>query len=110
VPACANAESPAIVTAALQELIELRCAMSANPLRGLEFRWSVNTSSDRADIPRAQFSEHGAASLLTYTARTHMDYGTVVCAARNEVGDTSARPCVFHILPAGESQHCKAPS
>ncbi len=117
----------AVVPAKLQETVELRCTMAANPRRGLEFRWAFNSSStssrrrrdddddvddddndndddseDLIDIPRSQFSEHGFKSILTYTAHTRLDYGTVICAATNEVGESQDDGmCVFKIVPAG---------
>eukprot|EP00094_Tigriopus_californicus_P004920 TCALIF_04738-PA protein Name:"Protein of unknown function" AED:0.03 eAED:0.03 QI:233/0.7/0.81/0.90/0.8/0.90/11/567/865 len=96
-----------VISASLQERIELSCLMDANPRTDIEFRWTLNTSSDRVDIPRAQFSEHGLQSLLTYTAQTQMDFGTIMCLAKNEVGETVDNPCVYHIVPAGKPEKLK---
>jgi hypothetical protein len=42
----------------------------------------------------------GSASLLSYTPKNQMDYGTVLCMATNLVG-RQVVPCVFHVIPAG---------
>ena len=38
-------------------------------------------------------------SVVRYTPKTEMDFGSLVCWASNEVG--LGRPCVFHLLPVG---------
>jgi len=44
--------------------------------------------------------EHGNFSVLTYQPQKEMDYGSLLCWGRNELGQQK-RPCVFHLLPAG---------
>lgn len=40
-------------------------------------------------------------SVATYQPKTELDYGTLLCWAKNEFG-VQFRPCVFHIVPAGK--------
>ena len=102
VPSCSLLQRESRLSVMLQETLELTCAMTANPRSNMEFKWTLNTTKDQTDIPRSQFSEHGLKSILTYTALTKMDYGTISCIANNEVGETiQGRECVFQILPAG---------
>ncbi|KAA0193396.1 hypothetical protein HAZT_HAZT003192 [Hyalella azteca] len=42
----------------------------------------------------------GRRSSVRYTPKTELDYGTLLCWGTNTVG-RQARPCVFHIFPAG---------
>ena len=96
----------AVISVALGERIELACGMTANPRKGLEFRWTLNSSSaeeagQRRDIAAEHFTERGARSLLIYTPRSAVDYGTLMCRASNEVGETTKEPCVYHVIPAG---------
>ncbi|KAF2351108.1 Fibronectin type III [Trinorchestia longiramus] len=42
----------------------------------------------------------GRRSSVRYTPKTELDYGTLLCWGRNAVG-RQAKPCVFHIFPAG---------
>ena len=43
----------------------------------------------------------GAVSVVSYVPRDESDYGTLLCWGRNELG-RQRRPCVFHVIPAGE--------
>ena len=38
-------------------------------------------------------------SVVRYTPKTEMDFGSLVCWASNEVG--LGAPCVYHLLPIG---------
>jgi hypothetical protein len=67
------------------------------------FSWSFNNSLTSTLLSRESFSSSGPGrSKLTYTPRTHMEFGTILCWADNMVGKQRAsRPCVFHIIPTG---------
>ena len=65
------------------------------------FSWKFNTTSDIIEMPRANFVEHGNFSVLTYQPQEEMEYGSLLCWGRNELGQ-QLRPCVFHLLPAGK--------
>ena len=45
----------------------------------------------------------GAVSVVSYVPRDESDYGTLLCWGRNELG-RQRRPCVFHVIPAGEGR------
>ena len=51
-------------------------------------------------VQTGQVSSSGSVSVLQYSPKTELDYGTLVCGAANSVGGSSA-PCVFSILPVG---------
>ena len=48
--------------------------------------------------------EHGNFSVLSYSAQSELDYGSVLCWAENELGKQD-RPCVFHLMPAGNTDN-----
>ena len=96
----------AVISVAIGEKIELACGMAANPRKGLEFRWTLNSSAatsegEKSDLSKDRFTSRGSRSLLTYTPRSALDYGTIMCRASNEVGETAKEPCVYHVIPAG---------
>ena len=47
-------------------------------------------------------SVNGTTSVATYSARSELDYGTLLCWAKNAIG-WQKTPCVFHIVSAGKS-------
>ena len=81
------------------EVVQVRCEVTANPA-DVDFRWTFNNSAEMIRVPRGRTVANSSASTLTYVPVTTMDYGTLMCAASNEVG-TQAEPCVFHIILAG---------
>ena len=42
----------------------------------------------------------GTKSVVKYTPKNEMDFGSLVCWASNSVG-AGAPPCVYHLLPIG---------
>lgn len=40
-------------------------------------------------------------SQLIYSPLHELDYGTILCWARNDLGEQE-EPCTFHIIPAGK--------
>ena len=102
-PVCGIQEgSSTVVNVEKHEAVSLLCVLDASPSQ-VDFTWTFRSARDREplDIARSQFSGQGLLSRLTYTPKTDLDYGTVVCKASNLVGD-STRPCVYQIRPAGE--------
>ncbi|XP_024080575.1 B-cell receptor CD22-like isoform X2 [Cimex lectularius] len=67
-----------------------------------DFKWSFNNSAESVEISPSKYHNSLQLSLstLSYTPRTEMDYGTVMCWASNTAGPQRT-PCVFHIIPAG---------
>ena len=45
----------------------------------------------------------GNESVVNYTPVTDLDYGTLLCTAKNVIGEQTM-PCVFQIVAAGELQ------
>ena len=74
----------------------------------LEFRWSMNSSSQNqeekitvVDFPKSQFTSQKDSSVLAFSAKTDMDFGTTItCLATDAVGQTS-QPCTFQIVRKG---------
>ncbi|XP_043219892.1 nephrin-like [Amphibalanus amphitrite] len=84
---------------AKSEPAQVTCQVDANPA-DVTFRWQFNTSIETLDLPFSQITSSGMRSRALYTPKTDLDYGILVCAADNGIGHM-ARPCVFHIVPAG---------
>ena len=43
-------------------------------------------------------------SVASYAPKSHLDYGTLLCWAYNEIGEQSV-PCAFAIIAAGKIIH-----
>ncbi|PSN36432.1 hypothetical protein C0J52_11657 [Blattella germanica] len=86
---------------ARQEAARILCELEANPQDGILFTWKFNNSAEVIDIPAAHFTTDRARSTASYTPMTELDYGTLLCWGRNELGLQKA-PCVFHVIPAGK--------
>ena len=82
------------------EAAHISCRVDSYP-EANSFSWSFNTSSGGSDLSPKSHTDQGSASLLTYTPRSQMDYGTVLCWASNDVG-RQVVPCVFHVIPASK--------
>lgn len=81
------------------ETAHISCHVDSYP-EADTFAWSFNTSSGGMDLSRESFTNQGSASLLSYTPKSQMDYGTVLCVAGNLVGRQIV-PCIYHVIPAG---------
>ncbi|XP_075734443.1 nephrin-like isoform X1 [Rhipicephalus microplus] len=98
-PVCEREESALFISAVEQE-VELPCAMVAEPSQ-LVFSWSLNGSLGKREL--TGFQSHGARSSLKFRPKSEVDYGTLECTARNSIG-SAIRPCIFHLLrPPGNS-------
>ena len=82
------------------ETAHISCRVDAYP-EADTFSWSFNTSSGGMDLSRDSFTNKGSSSLLYYTPKSQMDYGTVLCVASNVVGRQIV-PCIYHVIPAGD--------
>ena len=85
------------------ETAHISCRVDAYP-EADSFSWSFNTSSGGMDLSRDSFTNKGSSSLLYYTPKSQMDYGTVLCVAGNVVGRQIV-PCIYHVIPAGGYTH-----
>ena len=63
--------------------------------------WQFNTTSEINDLPPDNVIVDGSISVATYVPLSEMDYGTLMCWGKNELG-RQVTPCVFHVIPAGE--------
>lgn len=84
---------------AKQEKANISCEVDANP-PDVTFKWSFNNSAESIDVPSNHLSRSGTRSTVSYTPKNDMDYGTLLCWARNPIGDQRV-PCVYHIIAAG---------
>lgn len=84
---------------AKSEKASISCAVEANP-SDVTFRWLFNNSAESIDVASSHITKSGTLSIVSYTPRTEMDYGTLLCWAKNSIGDQKV-PCVFHIIAAG---------
>ena len=90
----------------------VRCSVDAHPSGGggggngpdqqLTFRWLFNSSMIGAmEVAGSSISSSGRHSNVTHIVLTELDYGTLLCWARNSIGE-QREPCVYSIQPAGE--------
>ncbi|KAL3288901.1 hypothetical protein HHI36_003346, partial [Cryptolaemus montrouzieri] len=90
---------PKIFGVARHETARILCELEANP-PDVQFVWKFNNSAGIVDIPQNQIHTEKARSTAAYKPVTELDYGTLLCWGRNEIG-VQAEPCVFYINPAG---------
>ncbi|XP_013147815.1 PREDICTED: hemicentin-2 isoform X1 [Papilio polytes] len=84
---------------AKQERAHITCHVDANPA-DVSFRWTFNNTANSNDVSEGYVSRAGTSSTVSYTPRTELDYGTLLCWARNRIGRQRV-PCVYHIIAAG---------
>ncbi len=85
---------------AKEESAQVICEVDAFPAPD-SFKWLFNHTTK--PIPEARYSSvdnRKGISILTFSPQTELDYGILMCYARNAVGQQK-EPCVFHIIPAG---------
>merc|ERR1719507_2662786 len=105
-PACAEDQRLVYEAAKLQS-VQVSCLMDANPASDLTFKWKFNTTANTVDIPESDIRSGNVTSMATYTPRTELDFGTLVCYGLNSIGMGS--PCIYHLLPTGPPEppvHC----
>lgn len=87
------------------EVARITCELEANPT-DVSFVWRFNNSNDDVfDIAQNHFNVDRARSTVTYKPMSEVDYGTLLCYGRNEIG-AQQEPCVYYINPAGKFQDC----
>ncbi|XP_037297608.1 nephrin [Manduca sexta] len=89
-----------VVGAARGESVVIVCEVDADPPAAV-FKWKFNNSGETIDVAADRYTSNGSASSLKYTPVADLDYGTLSCAASNEVGSQLA-PCVFQMVAAGK--------
>ncbi|XP_026314886.1 neural cell adhesion molecule 1-like isoform X1 [Hyposmocoma kahamanoa] len=97
-PVCVD-PSPQVVGAAIDEELNVRCAVHADP-GDVTFLWQFNNSGESFNVSPARYGTiNGSTSELRYTPASERDYGALTCRGSNAVG-SQAQPCVFQIVPA----------
>ncbi|XP_047737333.1 uncharacterized protein LOC108677033 [Hyalella azteca] len=101
-PVCRDLQQ-AVYGGGKNEHLNVSCAVHAHPPPS-SFRWAFNSSSEVNDIEHKRYSVVGeGVSQVWYTPRSHLDYGSLLCWATNDVG-TQLEPCVFHIIHASSPE------
>lgn len=98
--------------AARMEKVEVFCHVDADPAdNSLQFRWAfANTWSPgdsskekqvqlEAALHRSLAPTDALTSVATYTPRSELDYGWLLCWASNSIGQ-QAEPCAYQLVPA----------
>lgn len=80
-------------------MVKVTCEIEANPT-DLKFIWKFNNTSGISDLLPQHFQTEGTRSIANFTPHTELDYGSLYCWAKNQLGMQSD-PCVYHIIPAG---------
>ena len=85
-------------------MLTVRCSVDAHPGPStggeLSFRWMFNSSLEVVEVSNGSISTSGWQSNVTHRVQSEQDYGSLLCWARNSVGE-QREPCVFLIQPAG---------
>ncbi|XP_037072241.1 nephrin-like [Pollicipes pollicipes] len=97
-PVCVSGQKSRYGTAR-NEAARVTCQVEASPA-DVTFRWQFNSSAETLDLPFSQIASRGVESRASYTPKTELDYGTLLCTAENDIG-RMVKPCVFNIVPAG---------
>ncbi|XP_015782667.1 hemicentin-1 isoform X2 [Tetranychus urticae] len=101
IPVCSGkhaTKSPMAI--ARNERARIVCEVDSDP-DDVTFRWYLNNSSETIEIK--SFTTNGTQSILSYSPRTRLSYGSLLCLAENSIGKQK-EPCIFHIIPAGPPQ------
>lgn len=84
----------------------MRCAVDAHPMSDVTFRWLFNSSLEAAEVSNASVTSSTWQSNVTHRVLGEQDYGTLLCWARNAVGE-QREPCTFVIQPAGNNRRTR---
>ena len=103
-PVCVP-EGVKVYGVAKEENVRIRCQVAANP-SNLTFRWTFNNSAEIKDVDKNKFTTNNTISLFSYKPERELDYGTLMCWSRNDIGEQQ-KPCVFHIIAAGRPDPAK---
>ena len=97
-PVCRTTQK-IVYGAARHESVKIHCEVDADPPE-VNFRWAFNNSNENVVVENHVASADGTASVATYVPRSELDYGTLFCWGRNNVG-SQMEPCIFSVIPAG---------
>ncbi|GLV36591.1 sidestep VIII [Carabus blaptoides fortunei] len=98
-PVCRPGQ-PKVFGVARQETARIPCELEANP-QDVQFTWKFNNSGETIDIPQSHIATDRTRSIAAYTPMTELDYGTMLCWGKNEIG-VQKDPCVYFVNPAGK--------
>ncbi|XP_068895631.1 protein turtle homolog B-like isoform X4 [Tenebrio molitor] len=100
IPTCRPGQ-PKVFGVARHETARILCELEANPT-DVQFIWKFNNTADTVDIPQNQIHSERTRSTAAYKPMTELDYGTLLCWGRNEIG-MQKEPCIFYINPAAST-------
>ncbi|GIY45543.1 uncharacterized protein CDAR_545081 [Caerostris darwini] len=95
-PTC-KASQRTLYGVARGEDVNITCEVESDP-KDVTFRWALNNSVENVELQN--FTSKGPRSVLTFTPRTMLEFGAVLCWGQNAVG-VQKDPCVARIIPAG---------
>lgn len=90
-----------IYGASRNEISTVRCSVDAHP-SDVTFRWFFNNTSEVIEVASSSISSFATHSSVDHRVQNDRDYGTLLCWARNAVGE-QRDPCVFFIQSAGKT-------
>lgn len=85
-----------------EETVRVSCEVEADPA-AVAFTWVFENEAGSVEMPSNQAAVEGTRSTMRYTPVDEMDYGTLTCWGRNEIGK-QREPCVYLLNPAGEGR------
>ncbi|XP_022249071.1 kin of IRRE-like protein 3 [Limulus polyphemus] len=86
-----------VYRAALNDPVQVTCELRSDPT-DIIFSWLFNNSYNNHEV--VTFVSKGTVSTATYTPKSKYEFGTLLCAGSNSVGEQQ-NPCSFSIIPAG---------
>ncbi|XP_022238855.1 nephrin-like [Limulus polyphemus] len=96
IPVCCDHREQ-VYRLAKNESAIISCCVDSNP-RNVDFFWTLNNSQEMVNIH--SFYVNKTTSVLTYRPRSEIDYGILLCWAKNDVGE-QREPCIFNIISVG---------
>ncbi|XP_043241732.1 hemicentin-2-like isoform X2 [Amphibalanus amphitrite] len=96
-PVCAS-DGTETVQAARGETVNVTCSVSANP-EPFRYTWALNVSGAVSDVPEGRVTSAGPTSTVSFTPRSHHDFGTLLCWADNLLG-RQKEPCRIQLVLA----------
>ncbi|GFV95968.1 uncharacterized protein TNCV_2096371 [Trichonephila clavipes] len=94
-PVCKQSD-PKVYGVARTEIVNVTCEVEADP-PDVNFRWALNNSLEVVNLQK--WWSEGSRSVLSYTPRTKVGYGLLLCWGSNVIGG-QREPCVARIIPA----------
>lgn len=96
-PTCQESRLQMVGTGAYEE-VKLACKIRSSP-DPTSFRWQLKSNGKVIDIPEHLIQVGDQHAILSYTPKTDFDYGTLMCWAKNPIGEQE-KPCRFELVSA----------